>query len=257
VVWNLVSNAIKFTPSGGHVRVTLTSDDLLLRLNVSDTGIGFNPDVAAHLFERFHQGDSSTTRQYGGLGLGLGIVRHLVELHGGSVTAQSAGANRGSVFTVRLPIVEAAQAPATAAAQPEPILRGLSVLAVDDDPLALDFLRAALEQYGATVTVASSAREARVRYDEAAPDVLVSDLMMPGEDGIALIHTIRSLDEQRGRRTPAAALTALARREDQRRALAAGYQMHVVKPIDPFELAWVIDRLAHDDSRDHPAARAS
>jgi CheY-like chemotaxis protein len=246
VAWNLLSNAIKFTPAGGRVRVGLAGDDRHARLTVSDTGIGFNPDVAAHLFERFDQGDRPSRPSDG---LGLGIVRHLVELHGGTVSAESAGVDRGSVFTVCLPL--AASGDVSAPAEPPPVLRGLSVLIVDDDPQALEFGRAALEQYGASVTVASSAREAHARFAGHPPDVLVSDLAMPGEDGIHLIRAIRALDEQHGGRTPAAALTGLARDDDRRRALTAGYQMHVTKPIDSFKLASTVERLARgDDDRE-------
>ena len=246
VVWNLVSNAIKFTPSGGHVRLQLSSDAHHVRLVVSDSGIGFSPEIAAHLFERFRQGDSGTTRQFGGLGLGLGIVRHIVELHGGTVTADSAGESRGSAFTVCLPIVQAASAAAAAEPRnPTPVLRGVTVLVVDDDPQALEFARSTLEQYGASVMIASSVSEARERFTRSAPDVIVSDLRMPDGDGIDLIREVRTVDQQHGRRTPAAALTALARVDDRNRALAAGYQMHVVKPIDPFDLASAVERLAH------------
>ena len=260
VIWNLLSNAIKFTPSGGEVRVGLARDDQQIRLSVSDTGIGFQSEIAAHLFERFRQADSGPTRQFGGLGLGLGIVRHLVELHGGTVTAESAGEHRGSVFTVCLPIVAAASAAQAAAQQPTaaPTLTGVTVLVVDDDPQALELARSTLEQYGASVLIASSVKEARERYTEHSPHVIVSDLRMPDEDGLELIREVRTLDQQRGRRTPAAALTALARSDDRRRALAAGYQLHVVKPIDPFELASAVERLAHSDpTADRPQRAAS
>jgi len=246
VAWNLVSNAIKFTPSGGRVGVRLTSSADELRLVVSDSGIGFSPDVATHLFERFRQGDSSSTRQHGGLGLGLGIVRHVVELHGGTVTATSAGENQGSTFEVRLPI-RAWEAPLVEPmnlAAPAPSLRGVTVLVVDDDVHALDYVRATLEQYGAIVVTASSAREAKARFKREPPDVFVSDLVMPDEDGLQLIRDIRQLDRARGRITPAAALTALARTDDRRRALTAGYQMHVAKPVDPSELVSTVERLA-------------
>ena len=258
VAWNLISNAIKFTPSGGAVSVVLTGDGQRVRLSVSDSGVGFDPDVAAHLFERFRQADSSTTREYGGLGLGLGIVRHLVELHGGTVTAESPGRNRGAVFTVTVPVVVSAEAAPHVAAVPRSgMLRGISVLAVDDDPLALDFVQAALEEYGASVRRARSAADARARFDESAPDVIVCDLAMPHEDGIALIRSIRERDERRGRRTPAAALSGLARREDRQLALAAGYQMHVTKPIDPNELALAVERLARLDRADEDVPNRS
>ena len=246
VAWNLVSNAIKFTPSGGRVEVRLTSFADEVHLTVSDTGIGFSPDVATHLFERFRQGDSSTTRQHGGLGLGLGIVRHVVELHGGTVTASSAGENRGSTFEVRLPTRtwEAPLVEPMNLAAPAPSLRGVTVLVVDDDVNALEYVRATLEQYGAVVVTASSAREAKARFKREPPDVFVSDLVMPDEDGLQLIRDIRQLDRASGRITPAAALTALARTDDRRRALTAGYQMHVAKPVDPSELVSTVERLA-------------
>src|SRR5438105_2849320 len=186
VVWNLVSNAIKFTHTDGHVDVAAGVHDGELVITVDDDGIGFPPEVAMHLFERFRQGDSSTTRAYGGLGLGLGIVRHVVELHGGTVTASSAGENAGSHFEVRMP-VEPANAPAIAAPFPQPqlpSLRGVSVLVVDDDPQALEFVRSALEQSGAIVVTAGSAREAEARFSREPTDVVLSDLMMPGEDEI-------------------------------------------------------------------------
>ena len=246
VAWNLLSNAIKFTPNGGRVDVRLASSPNELCLSVSDSGIGFVPDVASHLFERFRQGDSSSTRQHGGLGLGLGIVRHVVELHGGTVTAASAGENHGSTFEVRLPIrrwdaplVEPLNRSAHA-----PSLRGVTVLVVDDDVHALEFVRATLEQYGAVVVTASSAKEAKARFRREPPDVFVSDLVMPDEDGLQLIREIRQIDRAAGRVTPAAALTALVRTDDRRRALTAGYQMHVAKPVDPNELVSTVERLA-------------
>jgi signal transduction histidine kinase/CheY-like chemotaxis protein len=249
IIWNLASNAIKFTPSGGRVSIVVDAHEQHVRIRVADTGIGFTPDAAAHLFERFRQGDSSTTRQYGGLGLGLGIVRHLVEAHGGTVSAHSAGPNRGASFDVVLPWQPAKGYTTPVSAPPEaaPLLRGISVLVVDDDPSALEFARSSLEQHGAVVMTATSVQEARERLTRQPPDVLLSDLRMPGEDGIQLIRELRELDLQRGTRTPAAALTALARTEDRRKALNAGYQMHVAKPIDPFELAVAVEQLAHGE----------
>jgi signal transduction histidine kinase/CheY-like chemotaxis protein len=247
IVWNLLSNAIKFTPSGGNVLVRVAPRDHHVCIAVSDNGIGFAPDTALHLFERFRQGDSSRTRQYGGLGLGLGIVRHLVEAHGGTVKALSEGPSRGATFEVYLPLqpakdyVPEVMPPGESA----PLLRGITVLVVDDDVEALDFARLSLEQYGAVVTTASTVEEARERIRRAPPDVLLSDLKMPGEDGLRLIREVRELDALRGRRTPAAALTALARTGDRRSALTAGFQMHVAKPIDPFELAVAVEQLAH------------
>jgi signal transduction histidine kinase/CheY-like chemotaxis protein len=247
IVWNLISNAIKFTPAGGRITVRLRTDEAHVCLSVQDTGIGFEPGVAAHLFERFRQGDSSPTRQYGGLGLGLGIVRHLAELHGGTVAASSAGADSGSFFEVRLPLRRADHyvADAPRAGDASPFLRGVTVMVVDDDPQALSFARSSLELYGANVITAGSAHEARERFARGAPDVLVSDLIMPEQDGLDLIKTIRALDAEHGGRTPAAALTALARSDDRRRTFDAGYQLHVTKPIDPYELASAVEQLAH------------
>jgi signal transduction histidine kinase/CheY-like chemotaxis protein len=245
IVWQLVSNAIKFTPMGGRVDVRLAREGDHIRLTVADTGVGFASDVAEHLFERLRQGDSSSTRPYGGLGLGLAIVRHLVELHGGTVRAHSAGPNCGSAFEIRIPIrtPEIARRPETAATG-TPFLRGVSVLVVDDDPADLDFARASLEQFGASVVTARSADQARETFADRSPDVLVCDLLMPGRDGFELIRDIRNTD--RGRDTPACAFTGLARTEDRRRALAAGFQMHLTKPIDPIELAATVERLALD-----------
>jgi len=250
IVWNLVSNAIKFTPEDGIIRVRLRAEHEHVSLSVQDSGIGFEPDVATHLFERFRQGDNSTTRSYGGLGLGLDIVRHLVELHGGTVDASSEGAGRGATFEVRLPLRPVSE-DASEGAKPhgsDPLLHGVNVMVVDDDPQSLSFARAALEQYGAEVVTASSAREARECFEHRVPDVLVSDLVMPDQDGLDLIRDIRALDAQHGGRTPAAALTALARSEDRRRAFDAGYQIHVAKPIDPHELASAIEELARPAS---------
>ena len=253
VVWNLVSNAIKFTPMGGRVEVRLRAEHGQLCLIVHDNGVGFDPTVAAHLFERFRQGDSSPTRQYGGLGLGLGIVRHVVELHGGTVSASSAGNNTGSTFVVRLPMRQSAATPIEEEmAAPPPSLHGVSVLVVDDDQHALDFVRTTLEQYGAFVVTASSATEGRDQFKRQSPDVILSDLVVGHDDGLQFIRDIRELDNAAGRMTPAAALTSLARTDDRRRALDAGYQMHVSKPVDPDELAVTVERLAHP-SQPQPA----
>jgi signal transduction histidine kinase len=258
VVWNLLSNALKFTPSGGHVDVRLSATPREVHLTVSDSGIGFRPDVAAHLFERFRQGDASSTRQHGGLGLGLGIVRHVVEQHGGTVTASSGGADAGSTFEVRLPLRLAEQPVAgpPSALPPVHSLRGVTVMVVDDDKQALDFVRATLEQYGAVVVTASSATEAKARFTREPPDVFVSDPVMPGENGRQLIRDIRQLDRAAGRSfTPAAALTALARSEDRRNALTAGYQIHVAKPVDPIELVATVEWLAQPSTGAAHASR--
>jgi CheY-like chemotaxis protein len=246
ILWHLLSNAVKFTPVGGRVTVSVDSVDHELKIVVRDTGIGFQPETAQQLFEQFHQGDTGTTRQYGGLGLGLAIARHLVEQHGGIIAAHSGGSDQGAEFEVRLPTrTGAPNAPDQATpVEPAPILRGLSVLVVDDNPDDRDFIRTSLEYYGAVVRTAASTEEACERFRRDRPDVVVSDLVMPDQDGLELIRQIRAMDEGVGRLTPAAALSALARAEDRRRALNAGYQMHVTKPIDPFELASTIQRLA-------------
>jgi CheY-like chemotaxis protein len=246
IVWHLLSNAVKFTPAGGRVCVSVDSSDEALSILVSDTGIGFQPETAPQLFEQFQQGDTGTTRQYGGLGLGLAIARHLVEQHGGTIAAHSTGPDQGARFEVRLPTgSDAPNLPDQGTpVEPAPLLRGLSILVVDDNPEDRDFVRTSLEHYGAVVRTAASTQEACERFRRDRPDVLVSDLVMPDQDGLELIRQIRAMDEGAGRITPAAALSALARTEDRRRALNAGYQMHVTKPIDPLELASTIERLA-------------
>jgi CheY-like chemotaxis protein len=226
------------------VRLTGTADSV--RLSVHDTGIGLEPHVAANLFERFRQGDSSSTRSHGGLGLGLGIVRHLVELHGGVVTASSGGHNAGSTFEVQLPI-RTLNGPIAEPPHPlpsTPSLRGVTVLVVDDDRQALDFVRDTLERHGAIVVTTSSPMEAKARFKRDPPDVLLSDLVLTGEDGLELIRDIRRLDRAAGHVTAAGALTTLARTEDRRRALTAGYQMHIAKPVDPSELVSTVEWLA-------------
>jgi signal transduction histidine kinase/ActR/RegA family two-component response regulator len=246
ITWHLVSNAIKFTPDEGRVTVALGLRDHNVALTVQDSGVGFAVDKAPMLFERFRQGDSSSTRSYGGLGLGLGIVRYLVEMHGGTVSAHSEGPNKGATFEVLLPHRTASVAIPESHAPVErlPLLQGVSVLVVDDDATALEFARACLEQFGASVKTASSAKEARDRLRCEPADVLLSDLRMPDEDGLQLIRDVRKLDAVRGRKTAAAAFTAMARSSDRREALEAGYQMHVTKPIDPFELAVAVEQLA-------------
>lgn len=247
MAWHLISNAIKFTLSDGRVWVVLEQHGPEVILTVADTGIGFTVDQADHLFERFRQGDSSSTRRFGGVGLGLGLVRHLAELHGGTVAARSEGVHRGSTFEVRLPARTAIDPLAEARLpehQPRPLLEGLSVLVVDDDESTLALAKSTLERFGAAVQTARSADEAERHFAASPPDVLLSDLRMPGRDGLQLIRVIRDLDAQRGRRTPAAALTGLARASDREIALQAGFQMHVAKPVDPMELAVTVQQLA-------------
>jgi CheY-like chemotaxis protein len=224
-------------------------------IGVVDTGIGIGPDLLPHVFERFRQGDASSTRSYGGLGLGLAIVRHVVELHGGRVEADSAGHGQGATFRVRLPMlqptvglapadVERRRQPEPEAAPPPPVLRGLKVLVVDDEPDARELVAQILTQAGAEVLVAGSAPEAIEQLDRGRPDVLLSDVEMPQESGYGLIRRIRRRPPERGGRVPAAALTAYARLEDRTRALSAGFQMHVPKPLNPLELVTIVASLA-------------
>jgi signal transduction histidine kinase len=245
VFWNLLANAVKFTPGGGEVGVRLAREGGQAVVTVRDTGEGIRPDFLPRVFERFSQADASTTRRHGGLGLGLAIVRHLVELHGGGVTAASAGAGRGATFTVRLPALPARpEAGGGAARPPGRGAGGLRVLVVDDEPDAREMLALVLGGCGAEVTAVASAREALEALPRLRPDVLISDLAMPGEDGYALIRRVRALPAEEGGRVPAAALTAYALAEDRARALSAGFQIHVPKPVDPAELAAVVENLA-------------
>ncbi len=243
VVWNLVSNALKFTPAGGHVGVSLSRVGPSAVVTVSDTGEGIAPELLPFIFDRFTQGDVSMTRPHGGLGLGLSIVRHIVESHGGRVQAQSEGRGRGAAFSVHLP-VRALQQPVL----PEDIhvqpLGGLKVLVVDDDPDARESVSLALAQCGARTAAVGSAREAYQMLSEFMPDVLVSDIDMPGEDGCTFIRRVRSLNQHGLADVPAVALTGYAQPEDQQRALMAGFQKFVPKPVHVGELASVVKILA-------------
>jgi hypothetical protein len=247
VVWNLLGNAIKFTPKAGHVEIQLRSAGSSAEIVVTDNGEGIAPEFIPALFNRLTQADTTMTRGHGGLGLGLSIVRHVVEAHGGTVTAQSDGKGQGATFTVRLPLCAVLQSPEAASKSPTPpalkavpFLKGLRVLFVEDDPDNLAFIAAALEQYGAALTTANSAARALECMRESPPDVIVSDIGMPDEDGYSLIRKIRQLPPESGGGTPAVALTAFAKTEDRIRALSSGFQMHVPKPIDPAELATVL-----------------
>jgi signal transduction histidine kinase/ActR/RegA family two-component response regulator len=240
ITWNLVSNAIKFTPPGGRIGVELSRQEQTVRLAVRDSGIGISREFLPYVFERFRQADSSTTRTHGGVGLGLAIVRHLVELHGGSIDVTSEGRGRGATFVVTFPVAPLSPAAATVpvvASQATPVTRldGVRVLVVDDDPNTLDLLTEALATTGAQVTAAGSARHALERLRADGADIIVSDIAMPDEDGFWLMNRIRSLPGQISR-TPAIALTALARTEDRRRVMEAGYQMHLTKPVQLGEL---------------------
>ncbi len=228
-----------------------------LEVCVADNGDGIKPELLPHLFERFRQGDASTTRQHGGLRLGLSIVKHLAELHGGSIRAKSAGPGQGSTFILSLPlsVVRAYDnerdrlhpASSMSSSDPgtdHPSLAGILVLAVDDEPDALNLVRRVLESCGATVITAESASAALELVVARRPNVIISDIGMPGEDGYEYIRKVRALPADQGGRTPAAALTAFARAEDRTRALRAGYQTHVTKPVEPTELSAVVASLA-------------
>jgi PAS domain S-box-containing protein len=251
IVWNLVSNAVKFTPKGGRVDVTVERAGGHVALLVQDTGIGIAPDFLPHVFERFRQADSRFAREHGGLGLGLAIVRHLLEMHGGSIRASSEGVGRGAAFRAELPLVptpvdrpDDGDNAALRRAQADAILRDVRVLAVDADEDALSMLRDTLEGAGAIVETAASADEALRIVALRLPHVLVSDLSLPTVDGFELIRRIRAAADAGVRNLPAAALTAYARSEDRRAATSAGYHLHLSKPIDPPALVAAVARLA-------------
>ena len=258
VIWNLLSNAIKFTPEGGRVEIRSRRVGSDIEIVVADTGKGISEDFLPYVFDRFRQADVSTTRAHGGIGLGLAIVRHLVELHGGTVFAESPGAGKGATFTIRLPVRAVRTNRSTfkvAGRKEEPesqrdrvprkrILKGLRVLVVEDNAEDREVLLAELAHYGATVSASASAAEALAELDQLQPDVLVADIGMPGEDGYSLIRKIRARPLDRGGLTPAIALTAYAGDANRKLALDAGYQKHMTKPADPNELVRTIDRLS-------------
>lgn len=249
VVWNLLSNAIKFTPKGGKVQLFLQATGDQAEIVVSDTGQGIKAEFLPYVFDRLRQQDASSTRRHGGLGLGLAIVRHLVELHGGSVAAESRGENKGATFSVRIPLADPRRlagresASRAMARSQDGALNGVRILVVDDEVDARELVGHILRRSGAQVTAVGTAREAFDLMGELRPDILISDLSMPEEDGYSLIRRIRSLQEGQGGRVPAVALTALARNEDRRQALLAGYQMHLAKPIEPAELTATVATL--------------
>jgi signal transduction histidine kinase/ActR/RegA family two-component response regulator len=251
MVWNLLSNAIKFTSRGGRVEIRLARTDGHAQIQVTDTGEGIAPQFLPFIFDRFRQADSTITRRHGGLGLGLAIVRHLAELHEGTVHAESAGEGCGSTFMIRLPVgagpvARPADSASPGAAAP---LQGVQLLVVDDDQDALDMLSLLLGEAGASVRTATSAAEALTLLRWIRPDVLLSDLAMPDEDGYSLIRSLRALERQNGRRTPAVALTAYVRVQDRARAVDAGFDVFVEKPVDPDELLSVIGGLVDSGAR--------
>jgi signal transduction histidine kinase/ActR/RegA family two-component response regulator len=250
IIWNLLSNAVRFTPAGGHVEVNVRrADPGFIEIIVTDSGCGIDPAFLPHVFERFRQGDSSTTRTHGGLGLGLAIVHDLVGMHGGTVHADSAGIGQGTTFTVRLPAAAQKHSDASVPGwkQQQARLTGANVLVVDDDPDAREVLRMILEDAGARVTTAASARETREVLAQLHPDLLIADIGMPGEDGYSLILSIRR-QENRTSRVPAIALTAHTRPEDVEHALTAGFQIHLAKPVDSSRLVDSIASLVNRPS---------
>jgi signal transduction histidine kinase len=262
IIGNLLSNAVKFTPKGGRVGVHVEQDGRHARIRVSDTGKGIPAHFLPHIFERFRQADSSPARAHGGLGIGLFVVRRLAELHGGTVRAESAGEGNGSTFTVELPLIGVGSRPHATAPIAEvdggaPLLPaanglrldGVRLVVVDDEDDARECMKLALQHYGARVTAVGSAAAAVAAIDEALPDALVCDLGMPGEDGFSLMRRIRARPPERGGLVPAAAVTAYARSEDRARALAAGFDAHVPKPVEPIDLASAVKNLLRKSVR--------
>ena len=262
IVWNLLSNAVKFTPRSGSVKVTLRRSGGFVEAEVTDSGQGIAPEFLPYAFEPFRQAEGSSTRKHGGLGLGLSIVKYLVELHGGTIAASSEGIGRGATFTARFPVAHA-MVDAASRVSPRgdflatgdldcpPEIAGLRVLIVDDEPDTRELLCAILERCGVHVDTAGSAAEAMRALESGHPDVLLSDIGMPDEDGYSLLRRIRELPDALGR-TPAIALTAYARSEDRTRALLAGFKAHVPKPIDPRELVAVLVSITQPGSTAHP-----
>lgn len=255
IVWNLLSNAVKFTPRQGQVQIQVEPHEEDVRIVVSDNGPGISQEFLPHVFDRFRQADGSFTREHGGLGLGLAIARHLVELHGGTIEATSDPGSEGSTFTVTLPLLqkesrestngssEIVPSQAPSAGLP---LSGLRILVVDDDPDALELLVLVFRQYGAEVVAASSAHEALTSYRRESFDVLISDIQMPDEDGYQLVRKISAIANERAARLTALAVTAHAKTEDRMRALEAGYHAHVPKPVDPSQLVLMLASLVND-----------
>jgi CheY-like chemotaxis protein/anti-sigma regulatory factor (Ser/Thr protein kinase) len=253
VVWNVLSNAAKFTPAGGEVEISVSQGGTHVLIQVKDSGPGIDPAFLPHVFERFRQADGSTTRTHGGLGLGLAIVRHLVELHGGTITVENRDDRCGAIFTIRLPLpsgelrqealVSASSIFREAQSEP-PTLEGLQILLVDDETDTLDLISVELAQFGAKVTAVASADEALRALEGAAFDLLISDIGMPNTDGYDLIRQIRKLEGNQNQRIPAVALTAYARIQDRMRAILAGFSTHIAKPVEANELVTVVAGLA-------------
>ena len=255
IVWNLLTNAVKFTPKGGRIQVKLQRVDSRVEIVVSDSGVGISKEFLPYVFDRFRQADASSTRIHGGLGLGLSIVHQLVDLHGGTVSVQSEGEGKGATFTIMLPFVGVISQKESESVNPIqsddilsfdglPSLHGLKVLVVDDEADTRELIGEVLKECGSEVITTRSAAEALVALEQHRPDILISDLGMPDEDGYSLIEKIRALPSERGGDIPAAALTAYARAEDRMRVLRSGFQFHLPKPVDSAELVTVVASLA-------------
>ena len=255
IVWNLLTNAVKFTPKGGRIQVRVQRINSHVEIVVSDSGVGISKEFLPYVFDRFRQADASTTRMHGGLGLGLSIVRQLVDLHGGSVNVQSEGEGKGAIFTIMLPFVgvisqkedesvHLTQSEEILSFEGLPSLEGLKVLVVDDEADTRELIGEVLKGCGSEVIITRSVAEALEALEQHKPDILISDLGMPNEDGYSLIEKIRALPSERGGDIPAAALTAYARAEDRLRVLRSGFQFHLPKPVDSAELVTVVASLA-------------
>jgi CheY-like chemotaxis protein/anti-sigma regulatory factor (Ser/Thr protein kinase) len=248
VVWNLLANAIKFTPNGGRVDIRLEKVGTSAQIQISDTGIGITPDFLPYVFDSFRQADSRSTRKFGGLGLGLAIVKHIVEMHGGTVTAQSSGEGQGSTFTVKLPLMQVRNQITQDIEQPQnpSELDGVKVLLVDDETDSRELAAFVLQTSGAEVTQAKSALAALQALMESKPDVLVLDIGMPEINGYMLLQQIRGLSPEEGGQTPAIALTAYAGQLDKEKAISAGFQAHLSKPVEPTDLVEVISKVLEE-----------
>jgi signal transduction histidine kinase/ActR/RegA family two-component response regulator len=259
VLWNLLTNAVKFTPKGGRVQVRLQRVNSSVEISVSDTGQGISADFLPYIFERFRQQDNTKTRRHGGLGLGMAITRHIVELHGGTIRAESPGEGLGATFTVRLPVMivhsdklpTSAQADGLVSSETDNLsesdstqLNGFQILIVDDETDARDLIAFILTQHGANVVAAANVREAVEKFQSLKPDLIVSDIEMPDEDGFSLIEKLKAFNEGQKRKIPAIALTAHARPSERLKVLSSGYQIHLAKPVEPAELLAVVANFA-------------
>jgi CheY-like chemotaxis protein len=255
VVWNLLSNAIKFTPKGGRVQIILERVNSHIEIQVTDTGRGIHSEFLPFIFDRFSQADSVTTRSHGGLGMGLAIAKAIMELHGGTIMAASEGVGKGATFTVSIPLMPVTRELSASRVHPSagwsevslecpPEIVGLRILAIDDDVDTCDMIRAVLEQCGGIVLTALNADTGFESFRQWKPEVLISDIGLPDVDGYEFIRRIREYERPLGQKVPAVALTAFARIEDRVKSLAAGYQMHVAKPVEPAELLTIVASLS-------------